>query len=551
MRRLPARRPLSAAAGWVRPAAWWAAALSVGGAAAAPDAEQLHVSVVGESAVVVSWVSPRNKTAELAIEECEPSSSPGGAHMPLTGTLRRVRPDLDRYSHEPSDGLVPNASVVGMLYHSPLLLHASVNVTPSASYRYRIEQGDSTTEWRHFRAPPAAGAGRLRLAIVGDLGQTHHSRRTCEGLAGAHAANALDAGVLLGDLAYADGVPPRWDSFGRMFDEAGCADIPWLVLPGNHEIEPDALSGEPFLPYRKRWRTPQAMPEEVDANYSVNDWGTYNITGRYDFGGSFYGLRLGPVHFVVLNPYTDSARGSKQEAWLRQELARVDRRITPLLAVFTHAPWNHTSLTHQPHQETATESLLAMAGPLLAEAGADVVFSGHVHAYERRGGALGQAMQIVAGNGGNKEQLYNEWINGTSSAYRTGEYYGWGEFDVYKDASTWLMRRNTDSAIIDSLTRSHPPAPTTRGPPALHGADELRQDGPGWGAYHGAVAVAVFSTSSLACMLVRRARKTRQPNLEAAALRGHSDLSPGVAEHVVGRAHPDDIDVQIVDRPSK
>lgn len=29
------------------------------------------------------------------------------------------------------------------------------------------------------------------------------------------------------------------------------------------EIEPDDLSGEAFVPYRKRWRTPEAKPEEV------------------------------------------------------------------------------------------------------------------------------------------------------------------------------------------------------------------------------------------------------------------------------------------------
>lgn len=38
-----------------------------------------------------------------------------------------------------------------------------------------------------------------------------------------------------GDLAYADSNASRWDSFQRLFDLQGCADIPWLVLPGNHD----------------------------------------------------------------------------------------------------------------------------------------------------------------------------------------------------------------------------------------------------------------------------------------------------------------------------
>ena len=38
-----------------------------------------------------------------------------------------------------------------------------------------------------------------------------------------------------GDLAYADTDASRWDRFHRLFDQHGCAEIPWLVLPGNHD----------------------------------------------------------------------------------------------------------------------------------------------------------------------------------------------------------------------------------------------------------------------------------------------------------------------------
>ena len=40
--------------------------------------------------------------------------------------------------------------------------------------------------------------------------------------------------------------PRRWDSFQRLFDESGCADIPWVVLPGNHDRR--KLSG--FCPFQ-------------------------------------------------------------------------------------------------------------------------------------------------------------------------------------------------------------------------------------------------------------------------------------------------------------
>lgn len=37
-----------------------------------------------------------------------------------------------------------------------------------------------------------------------------------------------------GDLSYADGYQPRWDSFGRLI-EPSAARVPWQVIEGNHE----------------------------------------------------------------------------------------------------------------------------------------------------------------------------------------------------------------------------------------------------------------------------------------------------------------------------
>ncbi|CAE7755986.1 PAP21, partial [Symbiodinium necroappetens] len=120
-------------------------------------------------------------------------------------------------------------------YSSPLLLHAHVPVEPAVRYRFRLasNQTAGTTPWRNLKGLPKRG-DELKVAVIGDLGQTAFSEATCRDVAKVHRSDGLDLGVLLGDLSYADTNASRWDSFQRMFDTSGCADIPWVVLPGNH-----------------------------------------------------------------------------------------------------------------------------------------------------------------------------------------------------------------------------------------------------------------------------------------------------------------------------
>jgi predicted phosphohydrolase len=64
---------------------------------------------------------------------------------------------------------------------------------------------------------------------------------------------------------------------------------------------------------------------------------------------------------------------------LKRDLAGVDRRRTPWLLALLHAPWYNTNEAHQDEGE----SMRAAMERLLYEARVDVVFAGHVHAYER------------------------------------------------------------------------------------------------------------------------------------------------------------------------
>jgi len=66
------------------------------------------------------------------------------------------------------------------------------------------------------------------------------------------------AGIIIGDMAYADGDGNRWDTWGRLMEQT-FAQLPLMVVPGNHEIDYDAETSMAFAPYRARFRMPSKL----------------------------------------------------------------------------------------------------------------------------------------------------------------------------------------------------------------------------------------------------------------------------------------------------
>lgn len=203
--------------------------------------------------------------------------------------------------------------------------------------------------------------GRLTINAAGDLGQTEWTASTL-----AHASKTgHDMLLVPGDLSYADTQQALWDSFGR-FVQRHASRRPWMVTQGNHEVGAPPLpvpagSPPPFAAYGARWR----MPHEESGSPS-------NL--YYSFGAAG-----GAVHVVMLGSYAPFNASSDQYRWLARDLAAVDRRATPWLVVLLHAPWYNTNAAHQGEGEAMR---MAMER-LLFQARVDVVFAGHVHAYER------------------------------------------------------------------------------------------------------------------------------------------------------------------------
>ncbi|KAJ6934223.1 purple acid phosphatase 23 isoform X1 [Populus alba x Populus x berolinensis] len=252
---------------------------------------------------------------------------------------------------------------------------------------------------------PSPNAYPHRIAIIGDLGLTSNSSTTIDHVI----VNDPSMILMVGDLTYANqylttggkGAPcyscafpdapiretyqPRWDGWGR-FMEPLISSSPMMVIEGNHEIEPQ-VSGITFKSYLTRY----AVPSEESGSNS-------NFYYSFDAGG---------IHFVMLGAYVDYNSTGAQYSWLKQDLNQVDRAKTPWLVAAWHPPWYNSYSSHYQEFECMRQEMEA----LLYQYRVDIVFSGHVHAYERMNRVYNYTLDpcgpvyITVGDGGNIEKV--------------------------------------------------------------------------------------------------------------------------------------------------
>lgn len=121
----------------------------------------------------------------------------------------------------------------------------------------------------------------------------------------------------------------------------------------------------------------------------------------------WYSQNVGPMHIAFVTSYAPYDQSSAQYTWLESDLANVNRTETPWLIVVFHAPWYTSYKSH--YMEANCHRLDTET--LLYENGVDLVFNGHVHAYERTFPVYNFTLNecgpvhITVGDGGNVEKL--------------------------------------------------------------------------------------------------------------------------------------------------
>ncbi|OIW10719.1 hypothetical protein TanjilG_27665 [Lupinus angustifolius] len=369
------------------------------------SAQQVHIYQVGQDGMGISWITQ--------------SSTPATVQYGLT----------------PSDNSNTATGVTNsyryLLYQSGKIHNVVIGPLKSNTvYYYRLSNSPKV-----YSLKTAPSQFPIKFAVSGDLGQTEWTQSTLDHI---NKSN-YDMLLLPGDLAYADCVQNLWDSFGRLVDPLA-SQRPWMVTQGNHEVEKiPLLHSEPFTAYNARWK----MPYEESGSDS-------NLYYSFDVAG---------VHVIMLGSYTDFDRNSKQYKWLEGDLKKVKRKKSPWLVVLVHAPWYNSNTAH--HGEKESIKMKASMEDLLYQARVDIIFEGHVHAYERftrvyknKGDKCGP-IYINIGDGGNREGLATKYIDPKPdiSLFREANF-GHGTLEIFNATHVlwnWHKNDNDEAVVSDSI----------------------------------------------------------------------------------------------------
>lgn len=231
----------------------------------AADPEQIYVAVGNSSdSVVITWITSTSGTDTSV--EYGPTSTFGST---ATGTAGSYK--IGSYT----SGEIKTVHVTGL--------------SPAQTYYYRVGGASGWSPMYSFTSNSVGPSFPYPLAVMGDPGQTTNSNSTFTHVASSKARSFL----ITGDLSYADGDQPRWDTFQRLIQPLATGMISGLVT-GNHDEE--TSGGQSYVAYNARWTMPY-LPEFASSTKSV-----------------FYSYEVGPVHVIVLASFVAFTASSPQDA---------------------------------------------------------------------------------------------------------------------------------------------------------------------------------------------------------------------------------------------
>ncbi|MDP4149642.1 MAG: metallophosphoesterase [Bacteroidota bacterium] len=244
-----------------------------------------------------------------------------------------------------------------------------------------------SSEGRASKSPQQA----FRFVAMGDIG----AGTTDAKLIAEQAALAKpDMVVIPGDIVYEHGLVSEYDkNFWPVYNadsttHSGATlmrSVPFVATPGNHDTEERNFNNYPdALAYFMFWDQPVNGPASKEGGPAYPSL-IISDSARKSFvsatGSRFptmtnFSFDYGNAHFLMLdaNPYVDWTSPALKD-WLKKDLAAASGS-TWKFVVFHH-PGFSSSREHFEQQQ------MRLLSPIFDEAKVDVVFSGHVHNYQR------------------------------------------------------------------------------------------------------------------------------------------------------------------------
>lgn len=263
-------------------------------------------------------------------------------------------------------------------------------LTPGSEFTYRVLKNNEVIFSAEAHAPRSMDQ-TYRLVIFGDIGAGTPDAKL---LARQAFFSKPDMVVIPGDIIYENGLISEYDKrFWPVYNTAALTDsgaplmrsIPFVAAPGNHDVDNRDLDRFPDgLAYFLFWNQPLNGPpgKEGDAFVPVMKASEANRKAFLDAAGETYpnmvnySFNYGNAHWLMIdsNPYVDWTDKGLND-WITKDLDAA-KDLTWRFVVFHH-PGFTSSREHFEQQQ------MRLLSPVFEKGKVDIVFSGHVHNYQR------------------------------------------------------------------------------------------------------------------------------------------------------------------------
>lgn len=225
-------------------------------------------------------------------------------------------------------------------------------LTPGAAYRYRVRNGNETSEWHQFATLADSAKSNFSFLYFGDIQDSDSANSTQRFMNEIREKNSEAQFALLGG----DFIERPMDKYYTMAHEGlgrMAYEMPILATPGNHEY----LKG---VVRKLDSRYPYAFPYFLKSKVKENH---------------VFSFPYGNARFYFLDSNRDVWNYFEQRDWLKAELNKSD------------AKWNIVMLHHPIHSLKGGMNnwfVKHFFRKVVEEAKVDLVLQAHEHGYARR-----------------------------------------------------------------------------------------------------------------------------------------------------------------------